>query len=423
LKKNIKPFEVLYHAFHYTLELIEKSLPPNQLEILQAFMRNYDPVLEDMIRKAEDGNYPTIGFNFSFPQEFFACFDCIPLCVETAPYFFSAVLPNGAEYFYDKSNAWGHPYHTCTSQKGVMGMVLSGMLDLDLIVTPTAPCDNAVASYQWFSEHAKIPSIYLDLPNCHDERGYDYFAGEMFRLIDEMGKILGQEPDYDRFKQSIQYSRQSHENLMEIHDMRKKIPSPIESMANPIISGATTLMPPCAHKAQFFKEANEIVKHRVKNDIPRAGFEKVRSVWPYMSIFFDISLYEWMDRKLGMTQLSDLFGYYFYKPIKSNNVDEIIRQLAAQGLEYPMIHQSTSFLDTLIDDTIFLVEEYSADCAVITEHIGCKQMAGISQVLREALRDEKGIPTLIMELDVGDKRFTPLDSIKNQMSEFVNTLL
>jgi benzoyl-CoA reductase/2-hydroxyglutaryl-CoA dehydratase subunit BcrC/BadD/HgdB len=420
--KKITPYEILYEAIRLTYDLADRVVTEDELVVLKSFMKNFLFVLEDFIEKSQEG-YPILGYNFAFPPELFYCFDCIPVCIEATPYILSALLPNGAEYFYDKSNAWGHPYHTCTSQKGIMGMVLDDNLEFDVLVSPTSPCDNAIGTYQFFSNYLDVPCVLADIPYYYDDRSYDYFTNEFYKIVDELSRILDQEPDYDKMREAVKNSRLAHEYLLEIHEMRKIQPSPIESMSNPVIASATTLMPARPEKVTFFKETVENIKKRIKNGQSRPGFERVRSIWPYMSIFYDMGLYDWMDRELGMTQLFDIFNYYFYEPIYSDNIDTIMAGLAKQGKNFPMIRQSISFFEKLVDDCVFVIKESKADCAVIAEHLGCKQMAAISQLLRESLRDETGIPTLIIELDVGDKRVTPIEGVKHQLSEFVNTLL
>ena len=81
------------------------------------------------------------------------------------------------------------------------------------------------------------------------------------------------------------------------------------------------------------------------------------------------------------------------------------------------------FLDTFLDDTVVLAKKFKADCAIFSAHIGCKQSAGLYQLIREVLRDEVGIPMLIIEIDIGDKRFASIESIKKQIKEFKDTLL
>jgi len=92
-------------------------------------------------------------------------------------------------------------------------------------------------------------------------------------------------------------------------------------------------------------------------------------------------------------------------------------------MDFPMMKQSTQFFDPFIDDCVKFAKDFSADCFIYTSHIGCKQFGSVPQILREALKDEVGIPMLIIELDVGDQRMTSIKMIKNKIKMFANTLL
>ena len=66
--------------------------------------------------------------------------------------------------------------------------------------------------------------------------------------------------------------------------------------------------------------------------------------------------------------------------------------------------------------------EYKADCAIFTNHLSCKSLQPIVQLLREALREELGIPLLSIDIDVGDKRVSPFRTIKKEIDTFLKTL-
>jgi hypothetical protein len=76
----------------------------------------------------------------------------------------------------------------------------------------------------------------------------------------------------------------------------------------------------------------------------------------------------------------------------------------------------------MIEDTVFLSREYKADCAIFTNHLSCKSLQPIVQLLREALREELGIPLLSIDIDVGDKRVSPFRTIKKEVDTFLKTL-
>ncbi len=422
MKGRLRPYEILSEALRVTVDLVERIVTEQELIAMRSFLHNAISVLEKAVQGADEGK-PIVGYHFALPGEIVQCFDVVPLCFEAVSYLLAALFPNGAEYYYDKVHQFGSPYHSCTSQKGLMGMVLDSLAEFDLVICPPAPCDNTVASYQFFSNYVKVPLLVPDMPYYRTEEAYQYFADEIMRNINEMGNLINQEPDWDRLKTSVKNANQAQEYLIEINELRKIAPSPIESIANLLITGATVVMSGTPEKVQFLKDVRDLMVKRVKNHESRVGEERFRSLWPNISIFFDPALYEWMDREIGMTYLLDVFNYYFYDPIRSNQVDEIVLGLAKQCMNYPMTHQAQSFIDVMLEDTLWAAKEYKADCAIMTGHLGCKQIASAIQLLRETLRDELDLPMLIIEVDIGDKRFTSIEQVKYEISEFSKTLL
>ena len=108
------------------------------------------------------------------------------------------------------------------------------------------------------------------------------------------------------------HNSKAHYYLHEVNELRKKKPCPLESMSNALITASTVFFQGHRAKANFHKEVYEIGKKRVDKHIPRPYEEKFRVVFPYMSMFFDLSFYEWMDRELGMVEVIDPFNLYFY---------------------------------------------------------------------------------------------------------------
>ena len=424
-KKKVVPFDIMLNGAEIELNLIDRITAPQEMEVLKSFFKNLISLLKNLKEKANNG-FPVMGVHFAFPQELFHCFDITPMCIELVPYMMSAMFHDGAEYFYDSMTALGHPYHTCTSQKGVMMMLKQGMIDLDVVVAPTGPCDNGVGSYQYFANYNKnksVPLVVSDLPVYQNKRAEEYYGMEFKRLLDEVGAILGQEPDFDKLRAAVNNNSKAHEYLHELNQLRKLKPCPIESMSNALITASTVFFQGAPEKAQFHKEVYEIAKKRIDKGIERPYEEKFRVVFPYMSMFFDLSFYEWMDRELGMVEVIDPFNLYFYDRIETDNVDDIIKQLAIQAINYPMIRQGATFVEQFIDDSLWAAREFSADCAIFTAHFSCKQIVSAIQIVKEAYRDELGLPMLTIELDCGDKRYTSLESIKRQVSEFAKTLL
>ncbi len=174
----------------------------------------------------------------------------------------------------------------------------------------------------------------------------------------------------------------------------------------------------------YYDDMLKIAKNRYKNNQHHGGEEKIRSIWPYMIIFFDLALGEWLDRHLGMSILFDIFNYNFAEPINTkSDIDTLFYGMAKKAMEAPMVKQSTEFYYSFIDECVQLAKDYSADCFIFTSHIGCKQFGSVPQLLREALKEEVGIPMLLIDVDVGDSRFASEKVIREKIKLFAQTLL
>jgi len=422
-ENKIIPYKMLLQAVSSTQELVERILPESGIPSLRIGLKDIKKVLEKYIEKAREGA-PVIGYHFAFPADYLSCFDCVPICLEGTGYFLGTLLLNGIENYYDSMGNWGHPFHTCTAQKGVMGMSLDDLFRFDAIITPTAPCDSTCASYPFFRHHIGVPLIIADLPFLREEKSYKYYAEQIKISLNKLGKTIGQEPQYERLRKGIAIENQVLHTKLELFDLIKSEPSPIENMFNPVSAATSIITSGTQENLHFYEEMLNIAKKRYKNGFHHGREERIRSIWPYMLTFFDISLCEWLDRELGMSILFDIFNYNFFDPIDtSSDLETLFYGMAKKGMSWPMIKQSTDFYYSFIDDCLGMAKEFNADCFIYTQSLACKQFGSIPKILREALMDELGIPTLIIEFDVGDARMTSLKMFKEKISLFAQTLL
>jgi len=319
---------------------------------------------------------------------------------------------------------WGHPFHTCTAQKGPMGMALDDLFQFDAIFAPTAPCDNTCASYPFFKLEKKFPLIIADMPFRRDQRSYEYYAEQIKKSLFELGKVIDQEPDFEKMKENIEIENQVQKIRLEIFELTKAIPSPISNIYNAVSAGSFILVSGTRENLSFYEEVLEIVKERYRKKQHHGGEEKIRSIWPYMVTYFDMSLCEWLDRELGMSVLFDIFNYNFAEPINTKSgLDTMFYDMAKKAMGWPMVKQSTDFYYASLENCLKMGKEFSADCFIYTQSLACKQFGSFPQLLREALKDELGIPMLLIEFDVGDKRFTSLKVMKEKIKLFAQTLM
>lgn len=421
-ENRIIPVKMLLDAFSGTRELANRILPEDAIPSLRIGSRILENALAELIELAGEG-LPIVGYHFAFPRDYLSCFDCVPVCIEGVSFMLSAILYLGAEKYFDLINSYGHPYHTCSAQKGVMGMTLDDLIKFDAIIAPTAPCDNTCASYPFFKLRKKFPVVIVDMPFKHEEKGFEYYGEQIKKGLYEIGKIIGQKPDFNRMKKVLEFENNVNKLQLEIFELIKAIPCPTENMYNALSAGAKIFLAGTQYSLEFFSKMLEITKKRYKRGEGYGGEEKIRSIWPYMISFFDVSLLEWLNRELGMSILFDCFNYSFSEPIDTMNNDKMFYAMAKKSMEIPMNRQSSQFYYPFIEEMVSFVKEYSADCVIYTSSLACKQFGSVPHILKEALKVETGVPMLLIELDVADARFTSIKKMKEKITTFTKTLL
>lgn len=423
LENRIIPLRMLLDALDNTYDLVDSIFYDSTIPAFRIGLKYLCKRVEKLVDMASEG-LPIVGYHFAFQGDYLHCFDVVPICIEGISYFLSGLLPEGTEKYYDLIENWGHPFHTCSSQKGVMGMTLDDLIKFDAILTPTGPCDNTYASYPYFLHHKNVPLVLPDIPFKHDENAYHYYGKQIKKALIDLGKIIGQEPDWEKMKKSIEIDNDITNLQWELFELKKAKPCPVENLYNGMSAAVSVLMPGTQERKDYFSDMLEISKKNYQLKRHHGGEEKIRSIWPFMLIFFDYSLCEWLDRELGMSILFDIFNYSFTEPVNTeSDLDTLFYTMAKKSMNFPMMKQSNEFYYSFIDDCVRLAKEFEADCFIFTAHIGCKQFGSVGQLLREALREEVGIPLLIVDLDVGDKRMTSLKMLKDKISLFAQTLL
>ncbi len=135
-----------------------------------------------------------------------------------------------------------------------------------------------------------------------------------------------------------------------------------------------------------------------------------------------MELIQWLEEECNATVVMDVYGYCPYTFIDTTTEEGMFEGLARRYLiETPMIRQSRGSVDTSINDIIKIVKLYDIDCVIGPGHMGHKEGAGCSGILREVCRDI-GVPFLFLEFDLFDPRYTTMDKVKDRFLQFFSTM-
>ena len=87
--------------------------------------------------------------------------------------------------------------------------------------------------------------------------------------------------------------------------------------------------------------------------------------------------------------------------------------------EVPMIRQGRGWVDVVVDDLTQAIQDYNIDAVLFSGHMGHKDQAGINQFMKKVCKDMK-VPLLTLTTSLFDERFTPIEKVKNDISNFLS---
>ena len=118
----------------------------------------------------------------------------------------------------------------------------------------------------------------------------------------------------------------------------------------------------------------------------------------------------------------EMYGYRAYSFIDTSTPEIMLQGLAHDMMGGPMARHTRGPAKNYYEDLIKVIEQYDGDMVLMGAHIGCKSSFSVMGIVREVLR-KHGTPFLPIQYDVSDPRITPPEDIRNQVTQFMETVM
>jgi hypothetical protein len=326
----------------------------------------------------------------------------------------------------DEAEAHGMAPEVCSIDKAAVGFVLKKIYpDPACCFYFNTPCDSQIAAIKVLTELTQKPMRMMDVPYLSGDREVRYLAKQFREAIPYLEEHTKRKFSWERFREACEESNRTAEYLRDWNELRRHIPCP---QASKLVALNTALLvafsgdPEGTAVARAFRdEAKERIE---RGESTVEGGESYRAVWYQDPVWWDLQFYDWMESELKLVIPMDLFGYYAAEAlIDTSTPESMLEGLARKSLRVmPMSRQFKGPIDVFIDDYLRLCVDYQADFGIFAGHVACKHAhAGIG-LFREASR-EADIPLLFFEFDMFDPRVTPIETIQEYISQFVEDVV
>lgn len=300
----------------------------------------------------------------------------------------------------------------------------------DVLLCNYSGCRTYIKWFEALAERYDAPLVMLDVPyqrrwdvaaEDFAEEDVKYVAGQLRELIPRLEAIAGRSYDDEAHRRMISDSVVAEDFWVRILESAKRRPSPFDAYFEAVFFMAPLYVlrgtPACR---EFYEAAWREIEERLEHGIGPIDEEHHRVViegpppWPHFRAFWD------MFKKWGAVSVASSYakvGGIFDRGFRHDPA----RPFESQA-EYCLNCYTNLNLSLRTDLLCAYAEEYSADGIVIHSVKSCRSFSVGQADLREALREQTGLPTLFIESDLADPRYFQAAQLRNRIDAFFEGL-
>lgn len=316
--------------------------------------------------------------------------------------------------FIPESAKCGYSNHVCSYTTSDIGAYLKGDSPLkkqygmkgipkpDLIVYNTNQCREVQDWFNFFAKEFNCPIAGIHPPRYVD----DVSKEEIALMVDQHKKIIpicekasGQKFDIDSFRETIKLSKEATHLWQDVLKTATASPAPLTFFDGVIHMGPIVVMRGTQQAKDYYTKLLKELKENVKNKIGTVKNEQTRIFWEGMPIWGKIRM------------LSDLFSQNNAAVVASTYCSSWVfdefdekEPFESSALAYTKIFINRSEKAKMKMLSTWL-KEYNCDGILFHDTKTCFNNSNAKFGMPQRLKEETGIPYLVIEGDLCDLRF------------------
>jgi benzoyl-CoA reductase/2-hydroxyglutaryl-CoA dehydratase subunit BcrC/BadD/HgdB len=361
----------------------------------------------------------TVGLG---PNELLHAFGLAPIFLEQ----YSIVMAGRHQVtrYLEMAENLGFSRDSCSYHRALIGYAMEpdGLMipKPDLVLTTATPCDSSSKSFIALVNRLGIPYYYLDIPfNCTEGAGeahqFDYVEEQLKELVSFLEKETGVSLTSERLGKVVGLANRANDLWAKINDLRKAVPCPMTVADEMGLAYPLFQLPGTEQAVQFYEKVLAEVGERVRKGEGAIPNERYRILWLGPAAWYHLRLLNYVEEYGGVLVKSD-FDYLTHGWIDPGN--------PLRGMGEKMI---SGFLNGVVENRIRLarrfVQDYRINGVIAFSHFGCRQYGGGQRAVKDALFEEFGIPTLILEGDNIDERNYADDQVRSRIEDFISLMM
>ena len=374
------------------------------------------------VLESREKNLPMGQYNLYAPVELFYAMGITPyLQCHT-----SAVGPglwDCTEYL-ELAQGFGIANEFCSFEKLRMGYILADCFPkADFMISTNLYCTASIKTLGIASEYQGIPNFLIDAPYSDDEESVTYYRGQLEKALVFMEEQTGKKLDPERLKEVAQHSWEAVELFRQILQQRHFVPCPVPFVHAVKCNDAVNLGAGTLKAVEYLKCLKKEVEARAAAGQGAIASERHRVAWWGALPFFDPKLSRWLAETHGVAIVADNFTIMSADSISPEEpLEDPLRYIARKTLGMSIARLSRPY-SGVGADLVETARKNRVDCSVIFTSLGCKQLSGLTRLIKDSMSEELGLPTLVIDGDYCDYRVVSSAQIRAKVDDFFTAVV
>jgi benzoyl-CoA reductase/2-hydroxyglutaryl-CoA dehydratase subunit BcrC/BadD/HgdB len=384
---------------------------------------------ERLVQTVRQGE-PWIASWYSLGPEIMSAMDLPWYCIGTS--LLAAPFLGINEHYVEDLEACDRldiPTDSCTLLRLGVYAVEAGLVPRPTaILGATGPCDSfglyhdAVRNRK---EWQDTPIFIFDPAYWNDERSISYAADQLREMVSFIEGHTGKTLRMGRLREIVDETNRQYGLWADYNELRRAVPCPHGSFvgfaAFTVTQNASSLVgSPMA--TRFIEALVADAEQRVREGRGAVENERIRLLWFDVRPTWVLGLSNWLEQECRANVVMDMYSFCPYTQVDTSTEESMFRGLAKRYVyDMPMIRQARGLAANFLEDIARIIEDFRINCFFYPGHMGHKDAAASLGMMRK-LCQKLGVPFLAIGMDAWDPRYTTIDTMKDKMLQFFETM-
>jgi benzoyl-CoA reductase/2-hydroxyglutaryl-CoA dehydratase subunit BcrC/BadD/HgdB len=324
------------------------------------------------------------------------------------------------------AEATGYPADLCSYARGHIGAVLQpkdaplkGMPRPDLLVCCNNICDTVLKWYEALAALYDVPLFVLDVPfqraTPAEAHIVAYVAEQLREFVDWLTAHTGRRLKPARFRATLELAREAISLWQEILEFGRHRPSPINAPDLFIALAPIVTLRGTRKALDAYNGLKAELEQRVAHGIGAVPGERHRLLWDNIAIWYRLYRFFRPFMDAGVCFVADTYTNAWTVEI---DTDEPFTGLAQAYTGVFINLDLPTRLQTIRD----MAHRFEADGMVLHANRSCKPFSITQNEVRAMLRDDLGLPAMILDADMCDARLFNEGAVRERVAAFLEML-